>query len=153
SVTQFFGEARALLFGIRSCRVIGLDDLVSDFYLRGTRRASLIAIWHARLHKCGFGDVARRGEFRLADWVELQPALGGMSDDGYGRPLDGCGKLRIAGPGQQLEDAWIAILLAPRNILQDASRIIGKDRKEAAKHDKELAANLVGQPAEDDEEG
>ena len=94
-----------------------------------------VAIRKTRARQIGFGDVAGGIERGLAHRIELEGAVGRIGDDGDGRALGRGRQARIGRCGQRVEQ-WE----------------IGQRRQQAAAQNDGLAADLVRQPAEQDDE-
>ncbi|MND99903.1 hypothetical protein D3C80_922960 [compost metagenome] len=117
--------------------VEGLHHAIADADLgHGSGGRGFIDVGDAGLGQVGLGQVARAVEDGLAHRVELEVTIGRIGDDRDRRRGRGGGQARVGRLGQGAEQ-----------------REIGQRRQQAAGEDDRLAADLVRQPAEDDEEG
>ncbi|MNV48004.1 hypothetical protein D3C71_1398910 [compost metagenome] len=99
------------------------------------RLGRFVGIGDGPLGQQALGDIARAGEFGLAHRVELERALGRVCHHHYRVLLLGDEHVRVAVLGQCLE-----------------YREVGQRGDDATGHDDFLAADAVGQAAEEDEE-
>ena len=66
--------------------VKGCEGLVADLDLsQRARRRGLIGVGHTGLGQIGLGQIAGTVEHRLADRIELEGAVGGISDHRHRR--------------------------------------------------------------------
>src|SRR5262245_51354292 len=118
-------------------RDVGGDQLLADFHLRDRAlRGRLVVVIDRARHQRRLCDVARGGEALGSRQLELERALARIGDNGDWRGGERRLQRGIGEVGDRLED-----------------REIGQRRQQEAGQDDRLASDLVGQPAEQDEEG
>ena len=109
--------------------------MIADFDARlGARGCGHVVVVHRQTHQRGFDDVTAGRVLLGARRLELERALGRIGGHDHRRGGEGGFQLRIGEVGDALED-----------------REVGRDRQCKTRQHDRLAADFVGERAEDDE--